>query len=376
MTLKSTITLVPTFRKFFLSDAPALWANLRGLARVYRHYLATSFFRFVGKHISEDRPRSIIHRLGKHSTRQPFDIQLLNSNQGVAINQTFRQLMQEVSTLVTNLAMARSHTLSVLFPLGMGANSFSKLPLLLGKPLLPFAVVARVLNLLASRQVGKVFKPNIYPNGWSGMLRNVNLTFNREAHEPLVAFSLYGNGLDLPTNRAVQLDFERTNLRESEAIFVEGPTQLRVGETIVSVVGSEPRKARFITTLHSGVERLIRPVYLVQHILQGLAIDRGKVWSNLFALYQGGGLLGEADTLTSHTVRIPTVLQGSVVQLSAQVKVMLQEPCLPAGRAESVLVGASGEHKNNSLSRGVNCRGTRLSDFGSMNLHQPYSSST
>jgi hypothetical protein len=43
----------------------------------------------------------------------------------------------------------------------------------------------------------------------------------------------------------------------------------------------------------------------------------------LFALHQGGALFGKAHRLTGHAVGIPAVLQSSVIQLTAQVKVML-----------------------------------------------------
>lgn len=353
MTLKTTIAFVPTFRKFFASDATALWAGLRRISCRYFYYSTTSICSFVAEHIQEDRPCSIVYRLGKHTSGQPFDIQLLYSNQGVAINQSFGQLVQEVLALITNFAVAPGYPLSVFFPFGMGADNFSKLPLLLGKPRLPLSVVARILYLLASRQVCKVFQTNVNPDSRSGVRRNSNLTFHREAHKPLVTFPLDLYCLDFAQNCAVQLDFESAYLRESESIILEGPPQLRVGETIVSVKRAKTRKARFIATLHTSVESLESLIYSVKDILQGLAVHVRKVRSNLFALYQRGGLLCEIDARTCHTIGIPTVLEGSVIQLTAQVEVVLQEPCLPLSRKESVFVGTPGEQLDTLLSVNV-----------------------
>jgi hypothetical protein len=77
-------------------------------------------------------------------------------------------------------------------------------------------------------------------------------------------FPFYGNGLDLPANRTVQLDLESANLGECEPTrsaslrALQRPTQLRVGETIVAVKSLETRKARLLLTFHTQVESLER----------------------------------------------------------------------------------------------------------------------
>jgi hypothetical protein len=180
---------------------------------------------------------------------------------------------------------------------------------------------------------------------------NRNLCFDREAYEPPVAFSLDLHGFDLALYRAVQFDFERANLGEGQSVVLEGPAELRVGETVIAVVASEPRKTRMslraiatatLATLHSCVERFESFVYSVKDILQGLAVYVRKVRPDLFALYQRGRLFGKTDTLTSHAVGIPPVLQSSVVQLPAQIEVVLQQSSLPFGGAKDALVGAPG----------------------------------
>jgi hypothetical protein len=67
MTLIATVAFMPTFRKSLLSDTTALWANLRCVGRVYFYQPSTSFFRFVPQLLGQNRPPSIIHRLGKHT---------------------------------------------------------------------------------------------------------------------------------------------------------------------------------------------------------------------------------------------------------------------------------------------------------------------
>ena len=86
------------------------------------------------------------------------------------------------------------------------------------------------------------------------------------------------------------------------------------------------------------MERLESLIHSVKHILQGLAVYVGKVRPNLFALYQSGRLFGKANALARHEIGISAVLQAGVVQLTAQVKVMLQQPSLPGGGVEAILI--------------------------------------
>lgn len=140
---------------------------------------------------------------------------------------------------------------------------------------------------------------------------------------------------------------------------MERPTHLRISETIVPARPLEPG----IPT--PAKERLECLIYPVQYILQGLAKYQSKVWSDLLALYKSGGLFNKCDALTCHAIRIPTVLERSVVQLPAQVKSVLQELFLPTGRKQSILVGLACQHLNallsvnvllNGLSRDIACR--------------------
>jgi hypothetical protein len=66
--------------------------------------------------------------------------------------------------------------------------------------------------------------------------------------------------------------------------------------------------------------------------LQSLAVYIRKVGSNSLALPQCGRLFGKVDALSCHAIGIPTMLQGGVIQFSAQIKRMLHSPtvCLAA----------------------------------------------
>src|SRR5439155_8728271 len=133
-----------------------------------------------------------------------------------------------------------------------------------------------------------------------------------------------GYRLDLSTHGAVQLELENPNLGKGELVVMERPTELGVGETVVSVPGTEPGVAGCFTPLHTLVERLECPIHPVQHVLKGLAVDIRKLRAYLLALDKGGGLLGKVDALTCHAIGISSMLKGGIVQLPTQTKRVFQ----------------------------------------------------
>jgi hypothetical protein len=85
-------------------------------------------------------------------------------------------------------------------------------------------------------------------------------------------------------------------------------------------------------------------VYPVKDILQSLAVHIGEIRAYLFTLHQLSALLSKADAFAGHTVGIPAMLQSRIIQLSAQVEVMLQQPSLPGGGAKAVFICAPDKH--------------------------------
>jgi hypothetical protein len=344
---------VPTFRKLFLSDSAAVGAGLRGQAGVCFNQPGTGAFCLVSKHTDEARPTRIIHRLGKDPACQPFDVQLLHDNQRVGLyqlgRQLGRQLVQKVGALPSYLAMGGGYSLAILLSEWAVAGYLCELPLCLSKPLLSIAKEAGIIHLFTVGQVSEVFEANVKTDSFTHMCRRLKLVLNRETGIPMDTVSLDSDNLDLPTDRTVQLELERANLGQCEPIVVQGPTQLGIGETVVSIPTLKA-KAWVSTPTKESLERLVYPV---KNVLQRLAIHVCKVWSGLLAFYKSGGLVGKADTLARHAVGISSVLERGVVQLSAQVKAVLQQVGLPAGRKESVLVRFPSKHLDAFLSVNV-----------------------
>ena len=55
-------------------------ARLRCVSRIHGNQLPTSVLSFVGDFCNEGSPASIVNRLGQHSSRQPFDVQVFDND--------------------------------------------------------------------------------------------------------------------------------------------------------------------------------------------------------------------------------------------------------------------------------------------------------
>lgn len=342
MTLKATIyTGMPTFRKSLLSDATALWARLRSQTGVHFHQLRTSTFRLVPQHTDESRPACIIHRLGEHSARQPFDVQLLYNNMGIRLNQFARQLVEKIRTLSPDLAMGRHDPLAVFSSERTAHGKPRQLVLYLRQVLLSFAKIARIGYLPSVGQVSKVLQSHIYTYRLALVCGGLELVLHREANIPETAVSPDCDCLDLPTNRTMQLQSDSANLGKCQAVVVQGPPQLRIAEATVPVSALE---AWVAPTAPTRKERLEGLVNAMEHILKHLAVYGSYVRSDILTLRQGSGLLDKADALARHAIGIPPVLERGVVQLAAKVQVVLKHSRLVTGWQKSVLVRSAFLH--------------------------------
>src|SRR4051812_20159854 len=97
-------TVVPTIREPLGYSCPAQTC-LTCVTRVHFNQFAPSFFRFVREFLKEGTPPCVIYRLGKHTARQPFDIQILYGNPPIAIHQPAARMVVKIRPLVLDLLM-------------------------------------------------------------------------------------------------------------------------------------------------------------------------------------------------------------------------------------------------------------------------------
>jgi hypothetical protein len=262
-----------------------------------------------------------------------------------------RKLMQEIRALPPHFTVSRSYLLAILpsFRVITGAMGTPGKPALgFSKPLVSLAEVSGIVHLLPIGQVSEMFQPYVNTYRLTCMGRWLELIFNREAGIPMGAVAHNANRLHPPTNRTVQFQFESADLRQSELVAQNGPTKLRIGEAVVSILTSKARVSWSVATLNTFKERFECLIYSMKHVLKGLAVHVAKVGAYLLALDKSGGLVRERDTLTRHAIGIPPVLESSVIQLPAQIQGMQEQALLSTGGVESVLVHASCAHSYHS----------------------------
>jgi hypothetical protein len=119
---------------------------------------------------------------------------------------------------------------------------------------------------------------------------------------------------------------------------------LRIGNTIGAIASVKARIARRLTALDATEERLTLTctIYPLYHILQDLRIDLAIFRHGFLDARQFGLLLLVRDTDAALLPSFPTLLQGGVVDMTAEHQRSLKQPFLIWSRLESVLEGRAG----------------------------------
>ena len=87
----------------FVNQRTALAAHLRGILGIHEQYLTTSFFRFVGKQLSEFTQSCIVRRQGKvRVLSHKAQGQVFQRNHPMILYHLSREFVPEISTLVGN----------------------------------------------------------------------------------------------------------------------------------------------------------------------------------------------------------------------------------------------------------------------------------
>src|SRR5262249_9194427 len=119
--------------------------------------------------------------------------------------------------------------------------------------------------------------------------------FNREDHIPTIDFPLDRAGFYDALDRAGEMDFDFADLRQMKRLAIERKSALRIGEGIISRVGTKARISRFLAFLHATKEIVKGEGDALQYILQNLRIDARRVLALGFHPRQLGALLSEAN---------------------------------------------------------------------------------
>lgn len=148
--------------------------------------------------------------------------------------------MSKIDTTISNFTMSLNDYLATLLPRRIALLELFNLvplPLCLSQFGLSITKEAGVIYLYTVTQVGKMLKPQIYPDRTALMEgRDFNLSFHRENDVPLIAVFFEGYSFDLAHHFPVQLDLNRPYLGQVQFIVFETPTALGEGDRVETVL--------------------------------------------------------------------------------------------------------------------------------------------
>jgi hypothetical protein len=261
-----------------------------------------------------------VNRPGQHPGSQPFDIQILDSNQVICVDDLPGYSVLKVRPLVLDMLVyllkdsdCLPSPVASLLPAGYFSLRTSECGL-------SFTVVAGVVDNRAVAQDSEALKPNINSSEFSGIghgLRGRNL--DAEAGIPAAYLSLESECLNLARHRAVELE-----LQASDSLNVELPviTELAAiavaGESVAveTTPGLEPGESSFLPSLDPAKEGLKGLIHPAQHVLSGGVVSQAEITSrpNRFELI---GLLVVVERLSPHAPGIPALPKASVVEAAS-----------------------------------------------------------
>lgn len=302
---------------------------------------SASVLSFVAGEVEELRPSGIIDRLGKHTACEAFDIQILDGYQSVVVDQPTADLVVEVRALIANVRVCPLQQLNRLTSAARASLSPRNPALRPAKFSLRLTVIARIGYLCAVAQGGERRQPDIDADSTAICGKGLRPTLNRKAGIPLTRLSLHRQGLNLPFDGAMQLDFDLPDFRQVKPRLLQGESELRVGEAVIPGARTETGEAGLLFSSHAGEERLERLINPAQRLLQHLGINTIQFWTRLFDVRKLSGLRDEVDTLTVDTPSITSFLQGSIIKLLAQAENLLKQSGLLLRWIKTKLVGYS-----------------------------------
>ena len=300
---------------------------------------STSAQSLVRSFHEEAAPRCVMYGLGKHSARQPFDVQILNKDRAVAVNDLPTFLVLKVIPLIANFRMNLLDGFLCL-PSGLTSTLPSSQHLLSMRRLVFRRFKeARVLNLFTVRENRKCSQPDVDPN--RVIQRGQDSVFD-DAGEAGVIFARLaddGNGFDFAFNGAMKLDFDLTSALNAKLSIVHQSATVAVGReshAVIPVARFESRKACFaLAFLTSAKECFERFIDSAQYILAAREIFKRRIafGADLFQLIR---LIVVVDRNMTNAVGVPALLKRRIVEPTSFCELSIKELALLFRREQSV----------------------------------------
>lgn len=311
-----------TNRKILSNPGSAAGAELRRVPGGNLDDSSGSFFRFPAQYIEEPKPSCVSYRPVKSCTAIP-EVHLLNADGIVEVHKLVGYLKVKVPPLVGDFLMSFGYKDASLIP-PVGAFNSPGEPLLAHGQNIPRPLKeAGVADFHTFGGSQKGLKADI--NTYHFIVGGKRFQWNILAGEAGVPFARRatadGNRFDSALYRAGKPELESADVPDSEVFAIQLPTSLFQREGVVAVPTLESREACFaITILYSAKEALVGFVQALKHVLEHLRADISIFRESCFKLRKLLNLLIAGNENSVMPVGGDALLQGSVVEMTAQRK--------------------------------------------------------
>lgn len=323
-------------------SAPAARAHLRGSVWPDRKHHATSFFRFVGEHVSQGGPRGVVDRLAEIGARHVSNAQIFDRNVRMGGDKRARQLVQKVAPLPRHLSMRLAETLP---SFGSASRCFLRsrkcsaaFLYRSGRALHPL----RGGNNLSSAQGDKIAEAYIDANFTGLPLRLGRLHLDLTDNEPARPFSLHRDVLGLGWKGSVNLGLHEPSDAENT-----NPAIL-VGQAVADFEASrvkarrrlKAREARLLALLYSTEEGSERDIQALKDEEFCASAVRPQSFVSLPHVLQPVGLLSVRERPAIVSVAADPLFEGLVIQPAERTQHADQPRSLSSVGVQPIFVGA------------------------------------
>lgn len=332
----TTVPTVMNAHRERLSDFCATDASLTCATRIDFHDQPTSILRFVGQHVYESRYRDIEHRLAQPPTGKPFDVQIFNCNKAVSINQFPRFFVMKVVALIPNVIVKASEQKHCFTPPIRSAFPARNTPLKSPEFRLCRTKPTRVFDLRPVAQRSEVVNADVHADHVRIERQWSRFVFDGEQCKPAAGLSLNSQCFYVSDQRPMLPDTHNTNFGNPHLVLPERIAYFAKCKTAISVLGFEPRVARFLSVLYTSKERLKGQVDALKGVLNCLCLYGGYVFAEFSYFGNLQILIEPRDRFALERPGVASLLKRGIVKLAADSQLLIQGFFLPFGGIDPV----------------------------------------
>lgn len=341
-----------------ISNQPALPANvltnregltyesttqtgLRCATRVNFHQQPTSLFRFVGQHVQEVRPSRIVDRPAQGSASQPFDIQVLDSNQPILVNDLSRFLVVKIAPLISNMVVKSLQQENRLAPAIRSSLASRDASLKPAQFCLSRIQPTRILNLCSVTEGSERGQAHVDANHTraKGQRPIINTNINAKSRKPAASLALHRKSLNVAVHWAMQLNADLTNFAQAKFISIQRIPDLTKPQTVIPPRRAEARVSRLLSRPNTLEECGEREMHPMQRILQCAHVHALYVFADLSYLGYLRVLMKPRDRLAFTLPRLPPFLKCRIIEFCANHQLTIKDFFLSLGGVDPVTEG-------------------------------------